>query len=260
MAEETAWQQALRYANRANPYPFYDELRKTPVARQPDGSYVVSTYRELVQLLHDPRVSSDHAAQPPEAGRSAAGPTTRAYAEPIIIATDPPEHDRMRRQVMRHFGPPDAPRHDRRHGAGDPPHRHRAAGRHRRARPGSTSSTTSPIPVPVTVICKILGVPLEDDPTLPRLDRGSPGRARPRPGGERPESEQRRAAAGHAQAAELDAVPGRADRAGTAKQPGAGHALGDGQRRRPGGTPVPRSRSSATRCCCSSPGMRPRST
>ena len=54
MAVETPWQQALRYANRANPYPFYEELRKTPVSRQPDGSYVVSTYRELVQLLHDP--------------------------------------------------------------------------------------------------------------------------------------------------------------------------------------------------------------
>lgn len=59
MVEETPWQQALRYANRANPYPFYEELRKTPVARQPDGTYVVSTYREIVALLHDPRVSSD---------------------------------------------------------------------------------------------------------------------------------------------------------------------------------------------------------
>ena len=64
MAVETPWQQALRNANRANPYPFYEELRKTPVARQPDGSYVVSTYRELVQLLHDPRVSSDPRKRP----------------------------------------------------------------------------------------------------------------------------------------------------------------------------------------------------
>ena len=77
MAEETPWQQALRNANRANPYPFYEELRKTPVSRQPDGSYVVSTYRELVQLLHDPRVSSDTRKRPgavqgptPSRGRS----------------------------------------------------------------------------------------------------------------------------------------------------------------------------------------------
>ena len=55
----TPWQQALLYENRANPYPFYAELRKTPVSRQPNGSYVVSTYREIVSILHDPRVSSD---------------------------------------------------------------------------------------------------------------------------------------------------------------------------------------------------------
>ena len=61
---ETPWQQVLRYENRPNPYPFYEELRKTPVSRQPDGSYVVSTYRELVQLLHDPRVSSDERKRP----------------------------------------------------------------------------------------------------------------------------------------------------------------------------------------------------
>ena len=80
MAEETPWQQALRYANRANPYPFYAELRKTPVSRQPDGTYVVSTYRELVQLLHDPRVSSD--VQEAPRGRSSRGRPPRR--EPII--------------------------------------------------------------------------------------------------------------------------------------------------------------------------------
>src|SRR5215467_3051282 len=58
-ANLTPWQQALLYENRANPYPFYAELRKTPVSQQPDGSYVVSTYREIVSILHDPRVSSD---------------------------------------------------------------------------------------------------------------------------------------------------------------------------------------------------------
>lgn len=33
----------LDYANRADPYPLYAELRKTPVALQEDGSYVIST-------------------------------------------------------------------------------------------------------------------------------------------------------------------------------------------------------------------------
>src|SRR5947208_934698 len=95
MAEETPWQQVLRYANRANPYPFYAELRKTPVARQPDGSYVVSTYREIVALTHDPRVSSDlrnrpHAA-PAAAEAEPVVETMSAYPRaPSIITGDPP--------------------------------------------------------------------------------------------------------------------------------------------------------------------------
>jgi cytochrome P450 len=59
MAPASVFDQILEYSNRANPYPLYAELRKTPVARADDGSYVVSTYREIVALLRDPRVSSD---------------------------------------------------------------------------------------------------------------------------------------------------------------------------------------------------------
>ena len=96
MGEETPWQQALRYANRANPYPFYAELRKTPVSRQPDGTYVVSTYREIVSLLHDPRVTSDVTKRPgatrlgPEVNLEEGSPLTAVVIEPNIITQDPP--------------------------------------------------------------------------------------------------------------------------------------------------------------------------
>src|SRR5499427_5453800 len=110
MADLTPWQQALLYANRANPYPFYAELRKTPVARQPDGTYVVSTYREIVALLHDPRVSSDPrkcpvpvAAQAEGSAEPVAEPIREVLTEPNIITCDPPEHDRDRRMMMPHF-------------------------------------------------------------------------------------------------------------------------------------------------------------
>ncbi|MFB6573161.1 cytochrome P450, partial [Streptomyces noursei] len=106
MVEETPWQQALRYANRANPYPFYEQLRRTPVARQPDGTYVVSTYQEIVALLHDPRVSSDVRKLPapvatPAEDSAEAEPITEAVIalEPNIITQDPPEHDRDRRTM-----------------------------------------------------------------------------------------------------------------------------------------------------------------
>ena len=59
MAQPSLYQQVLDPAHRANPYPLYAELRKTPVTREDDGTYVVSTYDEIFALLHDPRVSSD---------------------------------------------------------------------------------------------------------------------------------------------------------------------------------------------------------
>ena len=59
MSPQSLWQQILDYSSRADPYPLYAELRQTPVVRAEDGSYVVSTYREIVALLHDPRLSSD---------------------------------------------------------------------------------------------------------------------------------------------------------------------------------------------------------
>ncbi len=59
LTPEEAFDAAMRYENRANPYPFFDELRKTPVVRVTNGIYAVTGYDELIALAHDPRVSSD---------------------------------------------------------------------------------------------------------------------------------------------------------------------------------------------------------
>ncbi|MGY5138576.1 cytochrome P450 [Streptomyces nigrescens] len=154
MVEETPWQQALRYTNRANPYPFYEELRRTPVARQPDGSYVVSTYREVVQLLHDPRVTSDQRKRPD---------TPSNPFEATIITEDPSEHDVDRRRMMRHFAPPDCP-----HMIADfEPEIRRIFGELLNDMKGKTRIDCVDefaFPGPVTVICKVLGVPLESIP------------------------------------------------------------------------------------------------
>ena len=156
MVEETPWQQAMRYENRPNPYPFYEELRKTPVSRQPDGSYVVSTYREVVQLLHDPRVSSDPRKRP------GAIPGSDPL-EASIIEEDPPEHDVDRRRMMRHFGPPECP-----HMIADfEPEIRRIFTGLLDDMQGKTRIDLVDdfaFPGPVTVICKVLGVPLEAIP------------------------------------------------------------------------------------------------
>jgi fatty acid omega-hydroxylase len=168
MPEETPWQQALRDENRANPYPFYEELRKTPVSRQPDGTYVVSTYREIVQMLHDPRVSSDVTKRPGATSPGApvqegASPLTQVIIEPNIITQDPPEHDRDRRRMTRHFGPPHSP-----HLVCDqePEIRRIVAGLLDKMKGKTRIDVVDEFayPLPVTVICKILGVPLEAEP------------------------------------------------------------------------------------------------
>ncbi|WP_033352416.1 cytochrome P450 [Kitasatospora aureofaciens] len=150
-------QRILDYSSRADPYPLYAELRRTPVARQEDGSYVVSTYREITDLLHNPHLSSDT--------RNLSHPTAGAEEQttPAFINLDPPAHDRLRRMAMRHFGPPHTP------------------GLVTGMEDDLTGIVGSLIddlagkeqidlvddfayPFPVTVICRLLGVPHEDEP------------------------------------------------------------------------------------------------
>ncbi len=167
MTPETAWAEAMKFENRPNPYRFFDELRKTPVARVADGLYVVTGYRELMALLHDPRISSDSRRLKAQAAAKAgaeADPSLAAYGEHgSMITADPPEHDKNRRQAMRHFGPP----HTTDLIPSTEPDIKRlcnqlldkASGKNR-----MDIVDDYAYPVPVMVICKILGVPLKDEP------------------------------------------------------------------------------------------------
>ena len=114
MTHASSWEQVLDYSNRANPYPFYADLRKTPVTRLPDGTYLVSTYAEVVSLLHDPRVSSEISRNPAAAAAGVSGDQgDGADMTPTFLSMDPPDHDKFRRMTMRHFGPPTTPGRDR---------------------------------------------------------------------------------------------------------------------------------------------------
>jgi cytochrome P450 len=173
MAQPSTWQQILDYSHRADPYPLYTELRKTPVVREEDGTYVVSTYREIVALLHDPRLSSDIRNLPELGAQAQAHEEGAAGLPPSFIQIDPPAHDRIRRLLTRNFGPPHRP------------------GRIDTMLPGMFEIVTSEIddfagkdragttrvdlvddfayPFPVTVICQLLGVPREDEPRFQAL-------------------------------------------------------------------------------------------
>ena len=143
--------EVLQPDHRANPYPLFDRLREHPISVRPDGTYVVSTYREITLLLHDPRISSDlrKSSNPPQVGPE----------EPPLIFQDAPAHDHLRQAVMQQFTP---------------------------QRIGGLRGTIEAIeqelleaqrsnhqldlvqafayPLPVTVICRLLGVPRTDEP------------------------------------------------------------------------------------------------
>ncbi|MFI1362255.1 cytochrome P450 [Streptomyces griseochromogenes] len=127
------------------------------MARQEDGSYVISTYREITDILNDPHLSSD------VRNLSRPMPSAEGGATSSFIHMDPPEHDRLRRMATRHFGPPHTP------------------GLVTGMEDDLTATVGSLIdgfagkeqidvvddfafPLPVTVICHLLGVPREDEP------------------------------------------------------------------------------------------------
>jgi cytochrome P450 len=160
MTQPSVYDQILDFENRANPYPLYAELRRTPVSRADDGSYVVSTYREIVTLLHDPRVSSDLRNRPDYPWTDE---TPGPGLPPFFIALDPPEHDRIRRLLMRHFGPPHDP--DRIVSmASDMAEIVSSLIDNLAGRNEADLVDDVAYPFPVTVICKLLGVPREDQP------------------------------------------------------------------------------------------------
>lgn len=113
MDAATAWAEAMKFANRPNPYPYFEELRRTPVAKVAERTYVVTGYPEVLALAHDPRISSDISRSPSglfgeSEAKLEAAEAAQAHDSSMLVS-DPPEHDRMRRQFMRHFGPPHTP-------------------------------------------------------------------------------------------------------------------------------------------------------
>src|SRR5271170_4699862 len=170
MTPETAYAEAMKFENRTNPYPFFDELRKTPVVRVTNGIYAVTGYDELMALAHDPRVSSDLRKGRPPAGldRRIADQSVvemaEAYGqEPSFIAQDPPDHDRARRQCMHFFGPPDSPDLIP---SQEPLCQQIVNEMLDKAMGKSRMDVVDEFayPLPVNVICRIMGVPIEDEP------------------------------------------------------------------------------------------------
>ena len=161
--------QTQEFAWRA--YEHYAELRReAPVHRliQPDGTeiWLITRYRDARAALADPRFAKDPRTGV-EAMRRARylGPDERPRDDaPDMLFSDPPDHDRLRRLVSRAFTP-------RRIERLEPRVREIADGLlDAMAAAGGEVDLISAFafPLPVTVICELLGVPVEDRDTFRR--------------------------------------------------------------------------------------------
>ena len=89
--------QVLDPASRANPYPLYAALPPVPTGIG-GKRFAVRDHQQVLALLHDPRLSS---AEPEVTDGHSVNAPLRS-----LLGLDPPEHDRLRRILMRQFGPP----------------------------------------------------------------------------------------------------------------------------------------------------------
>ncbi|MEU2063992.1 cytochrome P450 [Streptomyces sp. NPDC013455] len=163
MTRSSLVRQITDFANRADPYPLYEELRRTPVLHEEEGGpYVFSSYYDIEALLHDPRLSSD-AANIAAAGEDETGQAESGGLPPSFLRLDPPEHDRLRRIANSAFGPPHRPRRiDDLRGEMATVVTGLIDGFGEARRIDLVDQFAYPFPV--AVICRLLGVPREDEP------------------------------------------------------------------------------------------------
>ncbi|GID91121.1 cytochrome P450 [Amorphoplanes digitatis] len=163
MTEPSLYDQILDFANRADPWPLYEKLRSQPVWQEADGTFVVSTFREIYALQHDPRLSSDLTNLLPEFAAKLPPAQGPGGAPPSFLVSDPPRHDTLRRVAMRQFGPPHRPDLIDKMA---PALKAIVTGLidNLADKQGADLVDDVAYPFPVAVICHLLGVPPEDEP------------------------------------------------------------------------------------------------
>ena len=150
--------------NRADPYPVYRQILDTGPMPMPENNLVVfSSFSDCGDVLRHPSAASDRLKSSVVQREIASGATPRPFGEPGFLFLDPPDHTRLRKLAQQAFAPK----------------------RVKALEADITTMVTELLdavekrgtldvvadlayPLPVAVICRMLGVPIEDEPEFSR--------------------------------------------------------------------------------------------
>ncbi|MBJ7384688.1 MAG: cytochrome P450 [Mycolicibacterium sp.] len=161
---QTLLMQLLDPSNRADPYPVYERIRESGPLLLPEAHLAVfSRFRDCDDVLRHPDSASDGTKSTMVQRRMAEGEVVRPLGTPGFLFLDPPDHTRLRRLVSKAFVPKvvKALEPDITAMVDDMLDRVADAGR-------LDVISDLAYPLPVAVICRLLGVPLEDEPKFSR--------------------------------------------------------------------------------------------
>jgi cytochrome P450 len=150
--------QLLDPANRANPYAIYEQFRECGPLLMPDGDLIIfSSFRDCDEALRHPASAVDRQKSKMIQKLAADGASTRPQGPPMFLFLDPPDHTRLRKLVSKAFVPKVVNELT--------PHiTDLVDGMLDRVAERGTFEAVDDLahPLPVTVICRLLGVPIED--------------------------------------------------------------------------------------------------
>lgn len=156
--------QLLDPANRADPYRLCAQFRDRGPLQLADANLAVFlSYRDCDEVLRHPSSSSENANSTVAKQQAESGTAPPRQGPPGFLFLDPPDHTRLRKLVSKAFAP-------RVVSALQPDIRSLVDGLLDRVAEKGQFEVVEDFayPLPVAVICRLLGVPLEDEPQFSR--------------------------------------------------------------------------------------------
>lgn len=161
---QTLVMQLLDPSARANPYPLYEQIREHGPLHMPDSRLTVfSSFADCDEVLRHPASASDSMKSSVVQEQIAQGAEMRPLGSPGFLFLDPPDHTRLRGLVSKAFVP-------RVVNALEPDITALVDGLLDSIERRGSFDVIADLayPLPVAVICRLLGVPIEDEPEFSR--------------------------------------------------------------------------------------------